>query len=137
MGAFQSLKAFFQRGTSGFKPLEKRILDGVIENLDTNRAGKFRERMARINLVQRLDGGREVNVYELRDGKPVIDSSLRLCDIRGERTLAEFRLTTVNGAKNSGKVWLFDGRFVSLEFRDPTEHMLDDQLERLQVKLVL
>ncbi len=108
----------------------------MIENLDANRAGKLRERMARINLVQRLDDGREVNVYEMRDGKPVIDRSLRLNDVEGEKLLAEFRLTTVEGAKNRGKVWLVDGRFFSLEFRDPTEHMLDDRLEELQVTIV-
>ena len=112
------------------------MLDGVVEQLDADRAGKLRERLVRINLVQRLDGGREANVYEMKDGEPVIDGSLRLADAKGEKVLAEFTLTTAGGAENAGKVWLVDGRFFSLEFRDPTEHMLDDQLDKLQVKLV-
>jgi hypothetical protein len=32
-------------------------------------------------------------------------------------------------------MWLVDGRFVSLEFDQPTEHMLDERLEKLLVKL--
>lgn len=135
MDVFRSLTAFFRKGTPDFKPLEKKILDGVIAQLDAERAGKLSERIARINLVQRLDGGREVNVYEMKNGKPVIDSSLRLSGAEGEMVLAEFSLTAALGARNDGKVWLVDGRFFSLEFRDPTEHMLDDRLAEIQVRL--
>jgi len=113
-----------------------RVLDGIAEQLDADRARKLRESVARINLVQRLDGGREVNTYEMRSGKPVMDEAPRLTDAKGDEVLAEFTLTTAGGAENAGKVWLVDGRFFSLEFRDPTEHMLDDQLDKLQVKLV-
>lgn len=135
MGIFSSLGAFFRGGTPGFKPLERQVLDGVLEQLDADRARKLRERVARINLVQRLDGGREANVYEMKDGKPVIDSSLRLSDAGGETVLAEFNLSTPSGSQNTGKVWLVDGRFVSLEFDRPTEHMLDERLDKLQVRL--
>ncbi len=136
VGIFQSLGAFLRGGTTGFLPLEEQVLDGVAEQLDSDRARKFRESVARINLVQRLDGGREVNAYEMRSGKPVLDEAPRLTDADGEKALAEFKLTTGVGAENTGKVWLVDGRFFSLEFRDPTEHMLNDRLENLQVKLV-
>lgn len=94
VGVYQSLRAFFRGGTPGFKPLERQVLDGVVEQLDADRAAKLRERLARINLVQGLDGGREANVYEMKDGKPVIDGSLRLADAKGEKVLAEFTLTT-------------------------------------------
>lgn len=136
MSVFLSLRAFFRGGTAGFLPLEMRVLDGIAEQLDADRARKLRESVARINLVQRLDGGREVNTYEMRSGKPVMDEAPRLTDAKGDEVLAEFTLTTAGGAENAGKVWLVDGRFFSLEFRDPTEHMLDDQLDKLQVKLV-
>lgn len=136
VGVFQSLRAFFRGGTPGFKPLERQVLDGVVEQLDDDRARKFRERLARINLVQRLDGGREANVYEMKGGRPVIDGSLRLANAEGEKVLAEFELTTARGAVNAGKVWLVDGRFFSLEFREPTEHMLEERVEKLQVTLV-
>jgi hypothetical protein len=135
MGIFSSLGAFFRGGTPGFKPLERQVLDGVLEQLDVDRARRLRERVVRINLVQRLDGGREANVYEMKDGKPVIDSALRLSDAGGETVLAEFNLSTSSGSQNRGKVWLVDGRFVSLEFDQPTEHMLDERLEKLLVKL--
>ena len=136
MGILQSLRAFFRGGTTGFMPLEKQVLDGVIEKLDAELAEKLRVRVARVNLVQRFDGGREANVYEMKGGKAVIDGSLRLSDADGERVLAAFSLTTATGAENGGKVWMVDGRFFSLEFRDPTEHMLDERLDKLQVKLV-
>lgn len=136
MGVFDSLRAFFRGGTPGFMPLEKQVLDGVIDKLDSSRAKKLRDRVARINLVQRLDGGREINVYEIKGGKPIVDDSLRLSDTDGEKVLAEFKLTTAAGVENGGKVWLVDGRFFSLEFEQPTEHMLNERVRKLQVKLV-
>lgn len=135
MRIFSSLRAFFRGGTPGFRPLERQVLDGVLEQLDADRATKLRERIARINLVQRLDGGREANVYEMKNGMPVIDSSLRLSDAAGETVLAVFSLSTRSGSQNTEQVWLVDGRFVSLEFDRPTEHMLDERLNTLQVRL--
>lgn len=135
MGIFSSLGAFFRNGTPRFKPLERQVLDGVLEHLAADRASRLLERVARINLVQRLDGGREANLYEMEGGRPVIDSALRLCDAGGEEVLAEFSLSTTSRAQNRGKVWLIDGRLFSLEFDQPTEHMLDERLEKLQVKL--
>src|SRR5690554_6080891 len=99
MGVFDSLRAFFRGGTPGFMPLEKQVLDGVIDKLDSSRAAKLRDRVARIDLVQRLDGGREINVYEIKGGKPIVDDSLRLSDTDGEKVLAEFKLTTAAGVE--------------------------------------
>lgn len=95
----------------------------------------LRQSVTRINLVQRLDGGREVNTYEMRNGKPVLDEAPRLSDSSGEAVLATFSLSTSSGARNKGKVWLIDGRFFSMEFEQSTEHMLDERVDKLQVRL--
>lgn len=135
MGVLRKLRAFFRGGTTGFMPLEEQVLNAIAQQLDQDRAAMLRQSMARINLVQRLDGGREVNTYEMRNGKPVLDEAPRLSKSSGEAVLAEFNLSTSSGAKNKGKVWLVDGRFFALVFEQPTEHMLDDRIESLIVRL--
>jgi hypothetical protein len=135
MGVVSKLRAFFRGGTTSFMPLEKQVLDAVAQQLDQGRAAMLRQSVARINLVQRLDGGREVNTYEMRNGKPVLDEAPRLSESSGEAVLAEFSLSTSSGAQNRGKVWLVDGRFFSMVFEQPTEHMLDDRVEKLIVNL--
>lgn len=65
----------------------------------------------------------------------MLDEASRLSEASGETVLAEFSLSTSSGTQNKGKVWLVDGRFFSIVFEQPTEHMLDERLDNLQVKL--
>lgn len=131
----RSLAAFARGGTTGFLPLEADILRAIEHALDEVMATKLRARIQSINLVQRLDGGRQVNAYAMAGGRPSLDDQMRLTAADGEAKLADFFFTSTHGRKFEGSVWLVDGRLFSLEFDNPTEHVLDESPRDLNVIL--
>jgi hypothetical protein len=87
---YNEICAFFRRGTPGFNTLELKILRGVEVQLSSLQAERLQRRIQQVNLVQRLDGGREVNSYQMRGGQPTFDESTRLTDSPGEHAFARF-----------------------------------------------
>lgn len=126
MKFLRSITAFLRKGDSGFSVLEAALLDEIKLQLDADRAERLRRRVESINLVQRLDGGREVNAYALENGKPVFDESVRLIADDEARKLATFSFVGGNEVAYIGVAWLVNGQLFSLEFDNPTEHALDD-----------
>jgi len=86
-----------------------------------------------VNLVQRLDGAREVNCYEMQAGKPHFDESTRLIESTGEYALAKFAFESSRDERFSGQIWLVNGFFFSLEFDKATEHVIDDHIMKLVI----
>ncbi len=84
MKILRSIVAFLRKGDSRFSILEAALLDEVERQLDEGRADRLRRRVESINLVQRSDGGREVNAYALKNGKPTCDEASRLIPEDGE-----------------------------------------------------
>jgi len=101
------------------------LLREAERQLDKPRAEKLRRRIESINLVQRVDGGREVNAYVMRDGKPFFDESIRLVADNGEKKLAAFSFRTSDQRLYEGAMWLVNGQLYSLEFNNVTEHILE------------
>lgn len=133
--SFDDVRALFRRGTAGFNPLELKILRAVEAQLSSADAEKLQRRIGQVNLVQRLDGGREVNSYWMRGGRPVVDESTRLVDATGEQAFAKFAFSSSRGDPFSGQMWLVNGFFFSLEFDNATEHVIDDDIRALTVTL--
>jgi len=88
-----------------------------------------------VNLVQRLDGGREINCFVMRKGKPVLEDETRIDGSQGQKQLAYVVIQGKPGTANSGKVWLIDGDLFSLEFNYPTEHATSSEVEDIQVEI--
>jgi hypothetical protein len=139
MGArdlIRGVAGLFRRGTPSFLPLELDILAEVKTLLDPVAADKLRRQISHVNLVQRLDGGRETNAYRLKSGKPVLDEGLALTATTVEEMqLATFSFTSSSGEFYSGSVWVVRGQLFTLEFDKPTEHVLDQKPSRLSVSL--
>lgn len=136
MKVFDTLRALWRKGTLGFNKLELKILHAVMVQLDSLGAEKLQRRIAQVNLVQRHDGGREVNCYQIENGKPVFDASTRLVDSDGEQVFAKFSFTASGNMSFAGQMWLVNGIFFSLEFDNATEHAIDGELKSLNVTLV-
>jgi hypothetical protein len=135
MKFLQSVMAMLRGWTPGFLPLEMAVLNEAVRQLDPERGEKLQARINGINRVYRLDGGREVNTYTVTKGKVVIDKDARLAPEDGERKLAIFSFDASEYGKFKGAIWLVDGRFFSLEFNKPTEHILNDAPTDLQLIL--
>jgi len=129
----RSLAAFARGGTTGLQPLEMHVLSAIGHTLDEGMAARLSARIQSINLVQRLDGGREVNTYAMAGGKPSFDDHNRMTATDGEAKLADFFFTSTDGRRFEGSAWLVNGQLFSLEFDNPTEHILNEFPNDLRV----
>lgn len=122
-------------GTDNFNHFERAILREVAFALPAEARVRLEARIAAVNRVQRLDGGREVNCFEMRGGNVVLSNATRIDDSSGERILARVRVDGAPKVRNSGCIWLVDGHFFSIEFDQSTEHATAGDIERITVKL--
>lgn len=125
MKLFQSIVALLRKGAPGFSVLEMELLRDAERQLDTERADKLRRRVESINLVQRIDGGREVNAYSMKHGRPTFDQNLRLIEDDREKKLATFSFRASDHRRYEGAIWLVNGQLFSIEFNNITEHILE------------
>lgn len=128
---------YFQAGTPGFNDYEMAILDAIAKQLSEESRERLQRRIEGVNLVQRLDGGREVNSYVMKGRHPMMEDSTRLDSSAGEKLLAEFDVLGSIGTANSGKAWLVDGNLFSLEFDEPTEHARKKEISDVVVTISL
>lgn len=132
---------FFSMGTSGFNDYELAILNAISDQLSEELQERLHRRINSVNLVQRLDGGREVNAYAMekrhpmKKRRPILDDATRLNSSAEESILATFQITGSVGTANSGKAWLVNGFFFSLEFDEPTEHARKENISEIIIAL--
>jgi len=135
MRVLQELRAILRGGTARLKPLELAIIDALAEKIGNDKAVRLRQRIGEINLVQRHDGGREVNCYQIEGLKPVFKEHSRVLPTKGECVFARFSTAANDGTPLSGEIGFVNGHFFSLEFDQPTEHFLDDAPSFVEISL--
>jgi len=127
------ITSVFKSGTTSFNPYEQRLVEAIRAALPARVRERFAERIASVNLVQRIDGGREVNCFSIIRRKAVLQDATRICDLPGEAILARVTIVGPPGTANIADVWLVGGNLFSIEFSEPTEHADSSQVERIQV----
>lgn len=111
---------FLVGGRAEFYPFETRIIEEVKSRLDNDGASRLQRQVEVINKIQRLTDGKEVNLYQMRHGKPAFDDSLRFPGATDEALLASVSLTGPDKrTKLKAEVWLANGRLFSLVFNKP------------------
>ncbi|NVD97789.1 hypothetical protein HUX62_07240 [Massilia sp. BJB1822] len=109
--------------TAVFYPYEQTLLQAVGEALSGEAGRRFAAQAAAVNKIQRLNEGREVNLYQMRGGKPDFDASLAFPT--GEETkLASAVLAAPQGGRMRAEVWLVRGSLFSLEFSKAPANVL-------------
>jgi hypothetical protein len=135
MGFLDAIQGLLKGGTRGFSGLERAVLTQASRALPQTLQRRWEQRIESVNLVQRFDGGREVNCYVMKHGKPVLDDDTRIDDAAGEKVLARFVVEGAPGTANSGNLWLVNGNLFSIEFDRPTEHAVLDAVTDVRVQL--
>jgi hypothetical protein len=136
MGLLSKFVNFIRFGTASFTDYERRVLRAVEERLSTETGERFRKRINAVNLVQRIDGGREVNCFVIFKGRAILAEETRINSSSGEQILARFTVRGPLGTSNTGNVWLVDGNLFSIEFNDPTEHADPGSIEKIDVEMI-
>ena len=132
----KKLISLFKRGDRSLNNIESHILDAVAFKLPKDLANTLNDRLHSINLVQRINEGQEVNCYEIYQGSPILRIEHRLTDITGEVMLASFKVIKNDDCLMSGKVWLVDGVFFSLEYDTLPIKLIDNDEFKIEVNLL-
>ena len=129
---------FLLGSRANFYPFEKRIIEEVEARLNSEGCSRLQQQVEAINKIQRLADGKEVNLYQMRNGKPAFDEKLRFPDGRTEALLASARLVhPENGTKLEVKIWLVKGKLFSLEFnKSPKQFFVDSSLDSIQPEII-
>jgi hypothetical protein len=135
MKFLESVRAILKGGTASFNEFELMVLNALSKELPAESRERLQTCLRAINFVARLDGGREVNTYVLRKWRPVLPDATRIDNSKGEKVWAKFQIEGPPGTSNSGKVWLVDGSFFSIEFVNPTEHAEVSLVKAIRIKL--
>jgi hypothetical protein len=133
-----SIFSFFRRpGSSDLTPLEQEVLGALSAELPPAAREILAKQRDAINLVQRHAGGKEVNLYAMRRGRPCYEEHLLF-----PLQLEEAKLATLEIASSTGKtplraeVWLVKGWVFSIQFSKAPQEGLQAGARVLSVKVL-
>jgi hypothetical protein len=132
---FRWLEDWF--GKSNFYPFEMMILERVISQIEGENGLRLQQQIEVINHIQRHRGGREVNLYQMRNGKVIFDDHLRFRNPPDEELLACVILRSpAQRAELNAEVWMAGGRIFSLEFnKEPKQFFSGIHLRNAQPEI--
>jgi len=119
-----------------FLPLEAAILAEVRSSLPEQVHPAFDDRLARINMIQPILGGQEVNLYERHKGVILFPASSRILPTDDSIPIATVELSSSDPMSRL-KARLYCGRGVltSLEFDRPSEHAELETVTAMKVRV--
>lgn len=107
-------------------PLERYIIDQAADSLAPAARELLYSQIKRINRVQRLIEGKEVDLYQMKGGKAAFDDSLRFPYRNDESLLATIRLAHPSKPEViQAELWLANGRLFSLLFDKSPRRFFD------------
>lgn len=110
-----------------FYSFEIMILQTVIGRIGGDTGLLLKQQIEAINNIQRLREGREVNMYQIKNGKDAFDAGLRFSDAPEEERLASVVLQIPpENYELKAEVWMAHGRIFSLEFDKPPKDLFPD-----------
>lgn len=111
------LNLFGLLGGTRLYPFEVAILDAVLLRMSEGARHKLKLQIDAVNKVQRINDGKEVNLYKVCFGKAIFDEHLRFPNAPDEMLLASTKIKLPHeNATLKVSVWMADGRLFSLEY---------------------
>ncbi|UXA71215.1 hypothetical protein M0D46_09625 [Xanthomonas prunicola] len=101
--------------SSSLSRLERLVLDSIAERLPVSERGLWNLQVAKINKVQRLPQGVEVNFYRISSGKPTFDDEVAFKNRTQELMVASLVIKSCN-QQLVAKVWCVKGFIFSIEY---------------------
>jgi hypothetical protein len=122
-----------------FPPLkghEVKILEAVCSALPQEASALLKTQIDQVNYVQRLAGGKEVNLYSMRDGQAKFSRKSRFPNSSEEAKLAVVTLKDGAGKVIRLSVWMCNGHIFSLEYNQSPQVSKHSEIEILNVTVV-
>jgi hypothetical protein len=102
-----------------FKPLEKAVLDCLIDRMPAGIRDVLRAQMEEVTLVQRHQSNRVAQFYKIRKGFTREEFSVQIPNSPREQLLGKILFKGYSGAKLTAEIWAANGRLFSIEFSKP------------------
>ena len=116
---------------------EMAIIEAVARKLSPTDAEKLRCRARAINRVQRLFGGTETTLYEMRRGKPVFPSETAIIREPRSARFARFAVRSSDQlSRLKGTVFLHEGNLSSIDFDRPTKFAEAAHMDEIKVTML-
>lgn len=133
---FNTLMNVLRGYRRSFSTLETAILGEVRLALPPRVRTAFDDRLHRINVVQPILGGQEINLYERRKGEILFSASSRMLTTNSVKCIARVTLQS-SDILSRLRVGLYCGNGVltSMEFDQPSEHATLASITGMQVSI--
>lgn len=116
---------------------EMAIVEAVALRLESADADKLRQRARAINRVQRLLGGQDTTLYQMRSGRPVFPTETAIIHQPGSVHFARVAVRSANPmSRLRTNLFLHDGNLSSLEFDRPSEHSDAGDIDEIYVTIL-
>jgi hypothetical protein len=128
---------FFRGHGARLNAYEMAIIEAVARRLDTVGANRIRRRTRAINRVQRLLGGQDITLYQMRGGRPSFPADTAIVDQDGSVRFA--RAVVRSGDPMSrlrATIYLHDGNLSAVEFDRPSKFASADHIDEIQVTML-
>jgi len=113
---------------------ELAIIEAVAHALPPMDADKLLRRAAAVNRVQRLLGGQDTTLYQMRGGRPVFPEETAILHQPGSIRFARVEVRSPEPTSRlRATLFLHDGNLTSLEFDRPSERADATHIQELRV----
>jgi hypothetical protein len=116
---------------------EMAIVEAVARELDAARADKLRRRARAINRVQRLLGGEDTTLYQMRRGRPVFPAETAILDQPASARFARVAVRSSDPlSRLKATIFLHDGNLSSIEFDRPSKFADAAKIDQIRVEIL-
>lgn len=116
---------------------EMAIVEAVARELPSEQAARLRKRAKAINRVQRLLGGGDTTLYQMRAGRPVFPPDTSIVDQPRSVRFARVEVRSADPmSRLKAMLFLHDGNLSSLEFDRPSKFAEASRIQELRVTIL-
>ena len=127
----------FRGAAPGLDAYELAIVDAVASRLPLGDGQRLRKRARDVNMVQRLFGGMETNLYLKKGGKLLHPPETAITGLPRTARFAKFAVKSSDQlSRLKGTIHLVNGQLFSLEFDRPTKFADARKIDEIQVTIL-
>ena len=122
---------------SRLNPYEMAVVEAVARELEAEAAEKLRRRARAVNRVQRLIGGEDITLYQMREGRPLFPTETAILDQPGSIRFARVEVRAVDPrSRLRATLFLHNGNLSDIDFDRPSRFADISHVEEMRVTVL-